>query len=90
MNHSHGAGGLPRTSGRYVLVLLGFVAISAVLLLSEHRLLAYPVIVVALLFMCPLLHVLMHGGHDSGGHGPPTRPGIRGPGGTPAGKRLTQ
>ena len=69
MNHSHGAGGLPRTSGRYVLVLLGFVAISAVLLLSEHRLHAYPVIVVALLFMCPLLHVLMHGGHDSGGHG---------------------
>lgn len=51
-----------------MLVLLGFVAISALLLLSEHRAHAYPIILVALLLLCPLLHMLMHGGHDRSRH----------------------
>lgn len=68
MSHSHGERDGPPASGRYMLVLLGFATISAVLLLSEHRAHAYPVILVALLLLCPLLHVLMHAGHDSGRH----------------------
>ena len=49
------------------IAFLGFLAIAAYLLLSEHRahfIQALPWIAVLL---CPLLHVFMHRGH--GGHG---------------------
>lgn len=60
-----GGGGFLRS--RSGLVLLGFLAIAAFLLLSEHwaHLLGFwPWL---LLLACPLLHVFMHGGH---GHAP--------------------
>lgn len=60
-----GGGGFLRS--RSGLVLLGFLAIAAFLLLSEHwaHLLGFwPWL---LLLACPLLHVFMHGG-DHGGH----------------------
>ena len=51
-------------------VLLGFVAIAAYFLITEHQahlsgLLSY--LPFLLLLACPLLHVIMHRGH--GGHG---------------------
>lgn len=53
--------------GRAPLVFLGFFAIGAFLLLSEHRAHLLSFLPWLLLLACPLLHVFMHGGH--GGHG---------------------
>jgi len=54
---------------RWGLALVGFVALSALLLLYEHRL-HIPfgnLLVILPLFACIGLHSMMHGGH--GGHG---------------------
>jgi hypothetical protein len=52
------------------LVAIAFLAIAAFLLLSEHRAHALGLLPWLLLLACPLLHVLMHGGHGSHrGHG---------------------
>jgi hypothetical protein len=48
------------------LVLLGFLAIAAYFLWTEHRAHVVQFLPYALLLLCPLLH-LFHGGH--GGHG---------------------
>jgi hypothetical protein len=48
------------------LVLLGFLAIAAFFLWTEHRAHLLGVLPYVLLLLCPLLH-LLHGGH--GGHG---------------------
>jgi len=47
-------------------VFLGFVAIAAFFLWTEHRAHLLGVLPYVLLLLCPLLH-LLHGGH--GGHG---------------------
>jgi len=58
-------------------VLLGFAAIGAYFLITEHRAhlaLAIPYLPWLLLLACPFMHLFMHGGH--GGHGnsePPER-----------------
>jgi hypothetical protein len=52
---------------RNVIAFLGFAAIAAFFLFSEHRAHLFGVLPFAFLLACPLLHVLMHGGH--GGHG---------------------
>lgn len=57
-----------KPSGRVNWVLLGFLAIAAFFLLSEHRAHALGLLPFALLLLCPLMHVFMHGGHG-GGHG---------------------
>ncbi|HET8579699.1 MAG TPA: DUF2933 domain-containing protein [Nitrospiraceae bacterium] len=49
------------------LALLGFVAIAAFFLLTEHRAHFFGILPYLLLLACPLLHLLMHGRH--GGHG---------------------
>jgi hypothetical protein len=49
------------------LVLLGFLAIAAFFLIVEHTAHVFGVLPFALLLLCPLLHLFMHGGH--GGHG---------------------
>ena len=49
------------------LVLLGFLAIAAYFLWTEHRAHVVQFLPYVLLLLCPLLH-LFHGGH--GGHGP--------------------
>jgi len=62
------------------LVLLGFLAIGAYFLITEHSAhlaLAVPYLPWLLLLACPLMHHFMHGGHGGhGGHedsGPPVR-----------------
>ena len=55
-------------SWRAPLVFLGFAAIAAFFLLTEHRAHLLGILPWALLLLaCPLLHTFMHGGH--GGHG---------------------
>lgn len=49
------------------LVLLAFAAIAAFFLVTEHTAHVFGVLPFALLLLCPLLHLFMHGGH--GGHG---------------------
>ncbi len=52
------------------LAFLGFAAIAAYFLITEHRAhlaLAVPYLPWVLLAACPLMHLFMHGGH--GGHG---------------------
>jgi hypothetical protein len=54
------------------LVLLGFLAIGAYFLITEHRAhlaLAIPYLPWLLFLACPLMHLFMHGGHGGGGHG---------------------
>lgn len=77
------------------MVLLGFMAIAAFFLLTEHRAHVFGVVPYLLLLACPLLHFLMHRGHgphgghrgggqDSGGHDPYARsPRLDAPGGRP-------
>ena len=66
--HEHDAPPWWRT--RTGLAFLGFMAIAAFFLVTEHRAhlaLAVPYLPWLLLAACPLMHLFMHGGH--GGHG---------------------
>ena len=56
----------PDSGGFFHWVLLGFFAIAAFFLLSEHRAHVLGVLPYLLLLACPLLHIFMHRGH--GGH----------------------
>jgi len=49
------------------LILLAFLAIAAFFLITEHTAHFFGLLPYALLLLCPLLHLFMHGGH--GGHG---------------------
>ena len=67
--HSHNQGG---GSGSFLrsragLALIGFLAIAAFYLATEHTAHFFGVLPFALLLLCPILHLFMHGGH--GGHG---------------------
>ncbi len=46
--------------------LIGFLAIAAFFLLTEHRAHLLGVLPFLLLALCPLLHFFVHGGHDHG------------------------
>lgn len=48
-------------------VLLGFLAIAAFFVFTEHRAHLLGILPYLLLLLCPLLHWLLHGGH--GDHG---------------------
>jgi hypothetical protein len=48
------------------LALLAFLVIAAFFLFTEHRAHLFGILPYLLLLACPLLHLLMHGGH--GGH----------------------
>lgn len=50
------------------LVLVAFLLIAGFFLLTEHTAHTLGVLPFALLALCPLLHLFMHGGHG-GGHG---------------------
>jgi hypothetical protein len=84
--HAEHGPGQPGTGAflrsRAGLALLGFLAIGAFFLLGEHRAHAFGYLPYALLLLCPLLHLFMHGGHG-GGHGDHG-------GGRPAGPRGDQ
>lgn len=66
MNHSNDASDGPRRDRRFDFALLGFLAIAAFLLLTEHRAHAFGVLLFGLLLLCPLLHQFMHGGLGGG------------------------
>lgn len=52
------------------LVLMGFLAIAAFYLLTEHTAHVFGALPWLLLALCPLMHLFMHGGHGGhGGHG---------------------
>ena len=53
-----------RKGWRSGLALLGFLAIAAFFLLSEHRAHALGILPFVLLLLCPLLHLFGHGGHN--------------------------
>jgi len=55
------------------LALIGFLAIAAFFLLTEHRAHFFGIFPYLLLLACPLLHLFMHGKHGGhgGGHGDP-------------------
>jgi hypothetical protein len=58
-------------------VLLAFLAIAAFLLLSEHRAHVFGILPYLLLLLCPVLHLILHGGHGrtGGAHEGPAREG---------------
>ena len=58
---------LPFWRTRYALGLLGFGAVAAYFLLSEHRAHFFGALPFLLLLACPFMHMFMHRGH--GGHG---------------------
>jgi len=49
------------------LVFLAFLGIAAFYLITEHAAHFFGILPYALLLLCPLLHLLLHGGH--GNHG---------------------
>lgn len=55
------------------LVLLGFLAVAAFYLLTEHSAHVFGVLPFLLFALCPLMHLFMHAGH--GGHAGYTEPG---------------
>ena len=63
MDHGGHGGGGGLLRGRSGLVLLGFLAIAAFFLLSEHRAHLFSFLPWLLLLACPLMHLFMHGGH---------------------------
>ena len=69
-NHEHSSNRTrPQSSfltSRAGLALIGFLAITGALLLTEHRWHVLGVLIWLPLLACPLLHMFMHGGH--GGH----------------------
>lgn len=51
------------------LALIGFLLIIAFFLLTEHTAHVFGILPYALLLVCPLLHLFMHGGHgEHAGH----------------------
>jgi hypothetical protein len=58
------------------LALIAFLAIAAFYFVTEHNVHFFGILPYALLLLCPLLHLFMHGGHGShAGHEerPPTQ-----------------
>ena len=49
------------------LAFLGFLAVAAFYLLTEHTAHVFGALPFLLFALCPLMHIFMHGGH--GGHG---------------------
>ena len=68
-HHDHSDREAKRTSGlltsRSGLVLIGFLAIGAFFLFTEHRAHLFGILPFLLLLLCPLLHMFHgHGSHD--------------------------
>ena len=60
------------------LVLAAFVAVAAFYLLTEHTAHVFGVLPYALLLLCPLMHLFMHGGHGQhAGHPAPDKARVR-------------
>lgn len=74
--HVHDSQVTPRSQTRGRIVLIGFLLIIGLLLAYEHRAHLFGYWPLALLFLCPLLHMFHHGGgHGShSDHERPNRP----------------
>lgn len=59
--------GRPWWQSKTGIILIVFLAIAAFFLITEHTAHFFGLLPYALLLLCPLLHLFMHGGH--GGHG---------------------
>lgn len=60
------------------LVVIAFVCIAAFYLLTQHTAHLFEVLPYALLLLCPLMHLFMHGGHGHhNGHQPPDKAKVR-------------
>ena len=68
MNSEDDGGLIGWLRSRSGLVFLGFVAIAAFFLFTEHRAHLFGILPFVLLLLCPLLH-LFHGGHVQNGGG---------------------
>lgn len=67
-HHTSPRGGIGNfVRSRTGIVLLSFIAIATFYLVTEHTAHFFGVLPYALILLCPLLHLFMHGGH--GGHG---------------------
>ncbi len=64
--HRHGT---PHMPVRAKLAWLGFAAVAAFYLWTEHRAHLLGALPFLLLLGCPLMHLFMHGGHGHGGKG---------------------
>jgi len=67
----HPAPSAPQNTNRFRArwVFIGFLAISAFFLITEHRAHLYGYLPWLVLLACPLMHLFMHRGHGHGGHG---------------------
>ncbi len=65
--HKSGAGVFLRSPSGIALMV--FLAIGAFFLVTEHTAHTFGYLPYALLLLCPLMHLFMHGGHGGGGHG---------------------
>lgn len=73
--HDHRAATRRKGPARSTWVLIGFLAIAAYFLLSEHRAHFLAYLPFVLLAACPLLHLLHgHGGHGAHGEAEAQRP----------------
>lgn len=67
MTHEQPVHNPTRRSPRINWVLIGFLAIAAFFLLTEHRAHALGALPFLLVALCPLLHLFGHGGHGARG-----------------------
>lgn len=73
-------------TSRTGMVLIAFLAIAGFFLITEHTAHVFGLLPYALLLLCPLLHLFMHGGHGGhGGHGDHADHAGHGSGGTESG-----
>jgi len=70
MDHTHHSDDVERHISRGKWVLIGFLAIAAFFLWTEHRAHLLGVLPYLLILACPLMHLFHHGGH--GHHGSST------------------
>lgn len=68
MHHTEHDESSPRAAGRSRWVLIGFLAVAAFFLLTEHRAHVLGILPYVLFLACPLMHLFHHGhGHHHGG-----------------------
>lgn len=69
MNHIHNPDDVERHTSRGKWVLIGFLAIAAFFLWTEHRAHLLGYLPYLLILACPLMHLFHHGGHKHHGSG---------------------
>lgn len=68
MDHIHDSEDVARHARRGRWVLIGFVAVAAFFLLTEHRAHLFGILPFLLVLACPLMHLFHHGhGHHGSG-----------------------